>query len=58
MCSISMIWYRTPYKGRSTEFSKKEALKIIRELTNLLKEIVRKAINDVRSIVIKGSIVS
>ena len=44
------------HKGNPSEFSKKGALKKIRQKTGLPKEVIRKAINDVHSLVLEGKI--
>lgn len=44
------------YDGPPEEFSKKGALRKIRESTDLPKDVVRKAINDVYSLVLEGKI--
>ena len=46
----------TGYDGPPLEFSKKGALKNIRAKTDLPKDVVRKAINDVYSLVLEGKI--
>jgi len=46
----------THHKGNPAEFSKKRALRKIRHKTDLPKEVVRKAINDVHSLVLEGKI--